>query len=134
MDKALSKKIYNGADYRSLTKAEQTAFRNIVAELDERQLLRATDAPIIASYARQSVLARVASKEVQERGVTIAQEDKYHGTIYKTNPSWIALQQAEKAMREAALTLGLTPTGRKRVRDVEGAPRTESDKWDEVDD
>ena len=37
-------------------------------------------------------------------------------------------------MREAALTLGLTPTGRKRVRDVEGAPRTESDKWDEVDD
>ena len=134
MDKEISKKIYGSADYRSLTDAQRRVFRAVVSELDSRQLLRATDASVVASYSRNVTLARAASTEIEKHGVTLEQDDKYHGKIIKENPAVSILLRAQKSMEDTAIRLGLTPTGRKKLKDIEAAPQTDSEKWDEIDD
>ena len=134
MDKEISKKIYGSADYRSLTDAQRRVFRAVVAELDSRQLLRATDASVVASYSRNVTLARAASTEIEKHGVTLEQNDKYHGMIIKENPAVSILLRAQKSMEDTAIRLGLTPTGRKKLKYIEAAPQTDSEKWDEIDD
>jgi P27 family predicted phage terminase small subunit len=126
-------KIYSGGDFRSLTDAQKRIFRLTVEDLDARGLLRPTDASIIASYSRNVILARLASKELEKHGVLIAEVDKYHGTKLKQNPAADILQRAQKAMEDTAIKLGLTPTGRKRLRGDEST-KTASEAWDEQED
>lgn len=134
MEIALRKKIYDSADYRGLTDAQKCIFRSVVADLDERQLLRASDTAVIASYSRNVTLARASSIEIEKHGIVIEQADKYHGLILKENPAVSVLQRVQKSMEDTAIRLGLTPTGRKRLRGEETPQRSESEKWDEIND
>ena len=133
MERGTSNNIYGSADYRSLTDSQKRIFRRIVTELDSRQLLRAADTGVIASYARNAMLARAASIEIEKRGLLLEQTDQYGRTIVKENPLVSIMLRAQKAMEDTAIRLGLTPTGRKRLKGEE-KPVTESDKWDEIDD
>ena len=113
------KRIYNSGDYRSLTDSQRREFRHVVDDLDNRNMLKAADVPIIASYARNVLLARLASRELEKRGIILEEVDKYHGVKTKQNPAVDILQRAQRAMEDTAIRLGLTPTGRKRLKGEE---------------
>ena len=113
------KRFYNSGDYRSLTDAQRREFKHVVEDLDERGLLKVSDVPIIASYARNVLLARLASRELEKRGILLDEQDKYHGVKTKQNPAVDILQRAQSAMEKTAIQLGLTPTGRKRLKGEE---------------
>ena len=130
MDKELSVKIFNSGDFKSLTKPEQTIFRDVVSVLDQKGLLDPADAPVIASYARNVVLARTAAKDVQKLGTVIEFQDR-GCTKYKTNPAVEIMGKAQNDYESTAIKLGLTPTGRKRLKG-EGKPKkSELDKFNE---
>ena len=121
MDKELSVKIFNSGDFKSLTKPEQTIFREVVDTLDRKGLLDVADVPVIASYARNVVLARIAAKDVQRLGTVIEFKDR-GCTKWKTNPAVDIMNKAQNAYEATAIKLGLTPTGRKRLKG-EGKPK-----------
>lgn len=125
MDKNELKRIYSSADYCGLTEKERRIFMGVVR--DNSELLKPADSPIIAAYARNVNLARKAAEEIEEHGVMVVSSDKYHGDKRVENPAIGILQRAQAAYVDAALKLGLTPTGRKRLKG-EGAPR-----YDEAD-
>ena len=130
MDKELSVKIFNSGDFKSLTKPEQTIFRDVVSVLDQKGLLDPADAPVIASYARNVVLARTAAKDVQKLGTVIEFKDR-GCTKYKTNPAVEIMGKAQNDYESTAIELGLTPTGRKRLKG-EGKPKKSAlDKFNE---
>ena len=130
MDKELSVKIFNSGDFKSLTKPEQTIFRDVVSVLDQKGLLDPADAPVIASYARNVVLARTAAKDVQKLGTVIEFKDR-GCTKYKTNPAVEIMGKAQNDDESTAIKLGLTPTGRKRLKG-EGKPKKSAlDKFNE---
>ena len=133
MTKDDNKKIFSSGDYRSLTDKQKRIFRDVVAELDSRNMLRVTDVPVIASYARNAVISRLACEELEAHGLVLVEEDKYHGKKSKENPAFSIYNRAQSAMERTAALLGLTPTGRKRLSDFE-QPKTASDAWDEQDD
>ena len=81
---------------------------------------------------RGEVLARVAAKDVQRLGTVIEFEDRGY-TKYKTNPAVDIMNKAQAAYEATAIKLGLTPTGRKRLRGEEKA-KTASEAWDEQED
>jgi len=127
-------KIYTSGDYRSLTDKQRRIFRNVVTDLDQRQMLRLTDLPVIASYAQSVVLARLACKDLEKRGLVLEEEDKYHGKRLKENPSYGIFRKAQSAIAQNAVLLGLTPTGRKRLKSEEVPPKSASEAWDEQED
>ena len=130
MDKELSVKIFNSGDFKSLTKPEQTIFRDVVSVLDQKGLLDPADVPVIASYARNVVLARTAAKDVQKLGTVIELKDR-GCTKYKTNPAVEIMGKAQNDYESTAIKLGLTPTGRKRLKG-EGKPKKSAlDKFNE---
>ena len=124
--------IYGTADYKSLTKPERTVFKNLVEVLSERGLFHAEDIPIIAGYARNVVLARVAARDVQRLGTVIEFEDRGYKKV-KTNPAVDIMRKAQDAYEDTAIKLGLTPTGRKRLKGEEKT-KTASEAWDERED
>lgn len=126
-------KVYNSGDYRSLSDAQRRIFRHVIDELESRDLFRPTDTSIIASYSRNVVLAREASKEIERRGILVEENDNYRGKKVKKNPAVEILQVAQKAMEETAIRLGLTPTGRKKLKDEEKV-KSASEAWDEAED
>lgn len=126
-------KLYSSGDYRSLSDAQKRIFRQTVEDLDARGLFQLADVSIIASYARNVVLARLASRELEKYGILLKEEDRYHGTKIKQNPAADILQRAQKAMEDTAVKLGLTPTGRKRLKGEEKI-KSASEEWDEQDD
>ena len=79
------------------------------------------------------MLARLASKELDKNGIMLSEEDKYHGVKTKQNPAVDILQKAQTAMEKTAALLGLTPTGRKRLKDEQNI-KTASEAWDERED
>ena len=121
MDKELTVKIFNSGDIKSLTKPEQTIFRDVVSVLDQKGLLDPADVPVIASYARNVVLARTAAKDVQKLGTVIEFKDR-GCTKYKTHPAVEIMGKAQNDYESTAIKLGLTPTGRKRLKG-EGKPK-----------
>ena len=133
MTKDDNKKIFSSGDYRSLTDKQKHIFRDVVTELDSRNMLRVTDVPVIASYARNAVISRLACEELEAHGLVLVEEDKYHGKKSKENPAFSIYNRAQSAIERTAALLGLTPTGRKRLSDFE-QPKTASDAWDEQDD
>ena len=133
MTREQQNKVFNSGDYKSLSDAQRRIFRHVVEELESRDLFRSTDCSIIASYSRNVVLAREASKEIEKRGILIDEDDNYRGTKVKKNPAVEILTVAQKAMEETAIRLGLTPTGRKRLKDEEKI-KTASEAWDEQGD
>ena len=104
-------RVFNSGDFKSLSDSQRRIFRQVVEDLDERGIFRPTDVAIIASYARNVILARLASKEL---AVDI-------------------LQKAQISMEKTAALLGLTPTGRKRLKDEQNI-KTASEAWDEQGD
>lgn len=126
-------KVFNSGDYKSLSDAQRRIFRQVVEDLDARDLFRETDVPIIASYSRNVLLARLASKELEKSGIMITEVDKYHGKKTKQNPAVDILQKAQISMEKTAAILGLTPTGRKRMKGEEKV-KSASEEWDEQDD
>ena len=54
-------------------------------------------------------------------------------TKWKTNPAVMIMTQAQNAYEATAIRLGLTPTGRKRLKGEERL-KTASEKWEEQDD
>ena len=116
-----NRKIYNSADFKSLTEAEQTIFRTVVDVLDGKGLFDIADFPVIAAYARNVVLARTAAKDVQKLGTVIEFQDR-GCTKWKTNPAVDIMNKAQMAYQDTAIKLGLTPTGRKRMKG-EGKPK-----------
>lgn len=133
MTKDEKKRAYNSGDYRSLSDSQRRIFRQVVDDLDARGLFRVTDVAIIASYSRNVMLARLASKELDKNGIMLTEEDKYHGTKTKQNPAVDVLQKAQTAMEKTAALLGLTPTGRKRLKDEQNI-KSASEAWDEQND
>jgi P27 family predicted phage terminase small subunit len=121
MDKQVKVKVFNSADFKSLTEAEQTIFRNVIEVLDASGLFNVADVPVIAAYARNVVLARTAAKDVQKLGTVIEFQDR-GCTKYKTNPAVDIMNKAQMAYQDTAIKLGLTPTGRKRMKG-EGKPK-----------
>ena len=85
---------------------------------------------VIASYARNVILARLASKELEKNGIMLEEVDKYHGKKKKQNPAVDILQKAQISMEKTAALLGLTPTGRKRLKG-EDSVKSASEVWDE---
>ncbi len=132
MKTEISKKVYNSADYRGLTDAARTVFRNVCETLHDRGLFHPEDVPIIAGYARNVVLARVAAKDVERLGTVIEYEDRGYKMV-KTNPAVDIMNKAQNAYEATAIKLGLTPTGRKRLKGEEKA-KTASEAWDEQND
>ena len=132
MDTKIKNKTYNSADYKALTEAERTVFRNMVSALSERGLFNPLDVPVIAAYARNVVLARIAARDVQRLGTVIEFEDRGY-TKYKTNPAVDIMNKAQAAYEATAIKLGLTPTGRKRLKGEEKV-KTASEAWDERED
>ena len=132
MDTKIKNKTYNSADYKALTEAERTVFRNMVSALSERGLFNPLDVPVIAAYARNVVLARIAARDVQRLGTVIEFEDRGY-TKYKTNPAVDIMNKAQAAYEATAIKLGLTPTGRKRLKGEEKV-KTASEAWDEKED
>ena len=132
MDTKIKNKTYNSADYKALTEAERTVFRNMVSALSERGLFNPLDVPVIAAYARNVVLARIAARDVQRLGTVIEFEDRGY-TKYKTNPAVDIMYKAQAAYEATAIKLGLTPTGRKRLKGEEKV-KTASEAWDERED
>lgn len=132
MDTKIKNKTYNSADYKALTEAERTVFRNMVSALSERGLFNPLDVPVIAAYARNVVLARIAARDVQRLGTVITFEDRGY-TKYKTNPAVDIMTKAQAAYEATAIKLGLTPTGRKRLKGEEKT-KTASEAWDERED
>lgn len=132
MDTKIKNKTYNSADYKALTEAERTVFRNMVSALSERGLFNPLDVPVIAAYARNVVLARIAARDVQRLGTVITFEDRGY-TKYKTNPAVDIMTKAQAAYEATAIKLGLTPTGRKRLKGEEKT-KTASEAWDEQQD
>ena len=132
MDTKEKNKTYNSADYKALADAERTVFRNMVNTLAERGLFNPSDVPIIAAYARNVVLARIAARDVQRLGTVIEFEDRGY-TKYKTNPAVDIMNKAQAAYEATAIKLGLTPTGRKRLKGEEKT-KTASEAWDEKED
>jgi len=132
MDTKIKNKTYNSADYKALTEAERTVFRNMVSALSERGLFNPLDVPVIAAYARNVVLARIAARDVQRLGTVIEFEDRGY-TKYKTNPAVDIMNKAQAAYEATAIKLGLTPTGRKRLKGEEKT-KTASEAWDEKED
>ena len=130
MDKELSVKIFNSGDFKSLTKPEQTIFRDVVSVLDQKGLLDPADVPVIASYARNVVLARTAAKDVQKLGTVIEFKDR-GCTKYKTNPAVEIMGKAQNDYESTAIKLGLTPTGRKRLKGEGKPPKSALDKFNE---
>ena len=130
MDKELSVKIFNSGDFKSLTKPEQTIFRDVVSVLDQKGLLDPADVPVIASYARNVVLARTAAKDVQKLGTVIEFKDR-GCTKYKTNPAVEIMGKAQNDYESTAIKLGLTPTGRKRLKGKGKPKKTALDKFNE---
>lgn len=133
MTKDEKQKLYSSGDYRSLSDAQKRIFRQTVEDLDARGLFQPADVSIIASYARNVVLARLASRELEKYGILLKEDDRYHGTKIKQNPAADILQRAQKAMEDTAVKLGLTPTGRKRLKGEEKI-KSASEEWDEQDD
>ena len=132
MEKKELLKIYGTTDYKSLTDAERTVFRNVISTLGEQGLFRQADVPVIAGYARNVVLARIAARDVQRLGTVIEFKDR-GCTKWKTNPAVMIMTQAQNAYEATAIRLGLTPTGRKRLKGEERL-KTASEKWEEQDD
>ena len=132
MDTKIKNKTYNSADYKALTEAERTVFRNMVSALSERGLFNPLDVPVIAAYARNVVLARIAARDVQRLGTVIEFEDRGY-TKYKTNPAVDIMYKAQAAYEATAIKLGLTPTGRKRLKGEEKV-KSASEAWDERED
>lgn len=132
MDTKIKNKTYNSADYKALTEAERTVFRNMVSALSERGLFNPLDVPVIAAYARNVVLARIAARDVQRLGTVIEFEDRGY-TKYKTNPAVDIMNKAQAAYEATAIKLGLTPTGRKRLKGEEKV-KSPSEAWDEKED
>ena len=126
-------RVFNSGDFKSLSDSQRRIFRQVVEDLDERGIFRPTDVAIIASYARNVVLARLASKELEKNGIMIEEEDKYHGKKKKQNPAVDILQKAQISMEKTAALLGLTPTGRKRLKGEDNV-KTASENWDEQED
>ena len=121
-------KTYNSADYKALTDPERTVFRNMVDTLTERGIFNHSDVPVIAAYARNVVLARTAARDVQRLGTVIEFKDRGF-TKYKTNPAVDIMNKAQAAYEATAIKLGLTPTGRKRLKSEEPPPKSELDKF-----
>ena len=132
MDTKIKNKTYNSADYKALTEAERTVFRNMVSALSERGLFNPLDVPVIAAYARNVVLARIAARDVQRLGTVIEFEDRGY-TKYKTNPAVDIMNKAQAAYEATAIKLGLTPTGRKRLKGEEKG-KSAAEAWDERED
>ena len=117
-------RVFNSGDFKSLSDSQRRIFRQVVEDLDERGIFRPTDV---------AVLARLASKELEKNGIMITEVDKYHGEKKKQNPAVDILQKAQISMEKTAALLGLTPTGRKRLKD-EQKIKTPSEAWDEQGD
>ena len=126
-------RVFNSGDFKSLSDSQRRIFRQVVEDLDQRGIFRATDVSIIASYSRNVVLARLASKELDKNGIMLTEEDKYHGVKTKQNPAVDILQKAQTAMEKTAALLGLTPTGRKRLKGEDNV-KTASEQWDDQED
>lgn len=133
MTPELKNKVFNSGDFKSLSDSQRRIFRQVVEDLDARGLFRPTGVSIIASYSRNVVLARLASKELDKNGIMLTEDDKYRGIKKKQNPAVDILQKAQIAMEKTAALLGLTPTGRKRIKDEERI-KTASEAWDEQND
>jgi len=132
MEKSDNLKIFGSTDYKALTESERTVFKNVVNTLQEQGLFRPADIPVIAGYARNVVLARVASRDVQRLGTVIEFKDRGF-TKFKTNPAVDIMTRAQAAYEATAIKLGLTPTGRKRLKGEEKI-KSASEAWDEQDD
>lgn len=126
------KKTYNSTDYRGLTNEARTVFRNLCEQLDERGLFHPESIPIIAGYARNVVLARVAARDIEKYGSVIEYEDRGYRMV-KTNPAVDIMNKAQNAYEATAIKLGLTPTGRKRLKGEEKV-KSPSEAWDEQND
>ena len=118
MEKKEQLKIYGTADYKALTEAERTVFRSVVNTLSDQGLFRQVDIPVIAGYARNVVLARVAARDIQKLGTVIKFQDRGCDK-WKTNPAVDVMTKAQNAYEATAIKLGLTPTGRKRLKGEE---------------
>lgn len=132
MDKQEKLKIFGSTDYKALTESERTVFKQVVNTLSEAGTFRPADIPVIAGYARNVVLARIAAKDVQRLGTVIEFKDRGF-TKYKTNPAVDIMTKAQLAYEATAIKLGLTPTGRKRLKGEERI-KSASEAWDEQGD
>ena len=126
-------KIYSSTDYRSLTDPERTIFKAVVTTLRERGLFSEADVPVIAGYARNVVLARTAARDVQKAGVVIKFQDRGCDK-WKENPAVAVMHKAQNAYEATALKLGLTPTGRRRMKTMEAAPKSALEQFEEEGD
>ena len=121
------KQVYSSADYKGLTDKERRIFQSVVR--DNSDLLRPADSPMLASYARNVNLARKAAEEIEQNGVMVVVTDKYHGTKRVENPAVGILQRSQAAYEATGIKLGITPTGRKRLKG-EGVPqKDEADEF-----
>lgn len=123
-------KIYNSPDYRSLTPAARSVFKQVVETLTEKGLFDESDMPVIASYARNVVLARVAAEDIEKHGAVITYIERGFEHV-KTNPAITVMSQAQKSYLDIAVKLGLTPAGRKKLKGEGAAPKTALDQFNE---
>lgn len=131
MTSELSKKIYSSADYKGLSDAERRIFRATAEDMESSGRLKPADTPMLASYARNVNLARLASRDIEKYGVILKVVDQYRGETIKENPAVNVMLKAQTAYESCALKLGLTPTGRKRLHGEEKPAKSASDVWEE---
>ena len=76
--------------------------------------------------------SRVAARDIEKYGSVIEYEDRGYRMV-KTNPAVDIMNKAQNAYEATAIKLGLTPTGRKRLKGEEKV-KTASEAWDEKED
>jgi P27 family predicted phage terminase small subunit len=96
--------------------------------------LRSCDLPLVASYAQAQIDIRTARKSIDDLGMVLKGIDRYGNPKYDANPAVKIRRDAEKRLESFALTFGITPLGKKRLKGEEPPKKTASEEWDEQND
>jgi P27 family predicted phage terminase small subunit len=94
-----------------LSPVARAEWRRLAPELRRIGLLTAADTAVFASYCQSYALLREASELLREEGLVIRAISGYE----VQHPAVAIQRSAQKAIREAAIELGLSPSARGRL-------------------
>lgn len=108
-----------------LQPAEQTEWKRITRELRSMGLLTSADADAIAVYCQVAVRYQQATKEIQEKGLTVESPNGYP----IINPALSIVNKCIMQMHKMLSEFGMTPASRSRIQVPEAATEDPFDEF-----
>lgn len=108
-----------------LTPAEQSEWKRITRELRSMGLLTSADADAIAVYCQVAVRYQQATKEIQEKGLTVESPNGYP----IINPALSIVNKCIMQMHKMLSEFGMTPASRSRIQVPEAATEDPFDEF-----